>query len=99
MSLTLLSYVGYNIIETLMKGKTKMTKRKFDGIFSLLTKSVMSLLLGVSLYILLDVAKMKCDPNAFLERGSAVIPTVEAVLAAVAVYLVFAFVAVKFRPK
>ena len=82
-----------------MKGKTKMTKRKYDRMFSLLTKSVMSLLLGVSLYILCDVTLMKCNPDAFLERGGAVVPTVEAVLTALVVYLVFAFIAAKFRPR
>ncbi|MBR5253029.1 MAG: hypothetical protein IKV39_04040 [Clostridia bacterium] len=76
-----------------------MTKRKFDRMFSLLTKSVMSLLLGVSLYILCDVTIMKCNPDAFLERGGAVVPTVEAVLTALVVYLVFAFIAAKFRPR
>jgi len=65
--------------------------------FSLLTKTVMTLLLGVSLYILGVVARMKCDPTDFIEHGRAVIPTVEAVIAAVIFYLAFAFVAMRFR--
>ena len=74
-----------------------MTKRKFERMFSLLSRGVMTSLLALSLYILGTVAEMRCDPDIFLRLGGAVIPAVEAVLAAIAVYPAFALVAARIR--
>jgi len=76
-----------------------MTRRKYDAMFDLITRIVMTALAATSFYILHEVVVMKNSADTFLEYGNAVIPTVESVIIAVMAYLIFTFVAVKFRPE
>lgn len=76
-----------------------MAKRKYDRVFDILTRLVMTALVAVSFYILHEVVLMKSSAAAFIESGARIIPTVESVIVAVMAYLIFAFVAAKFRPE
>ncbi len=76
-----------------------MTRRKYDGLFELIMRLVMTALAAASFYILHEVVIMKNSADAFMENGGAVIPTVESVIVAVMAYLIFAFIAAKFRPE
>ena len=76
-----------------------MTRRKYDAMFDLITRIVMTALAATSFYILHEVVVMKHSADTFLEYGNAVMPTVESVIIAVMAYLIFTFVAVKFRPE
>lgn len=76
-----------------------MTREKHERVFCLLTRLAMTALSGVSFYIFGEVIIMSSSAEAFAKKGGAVIPSVESVIIAVAVYLIFAFIAIKLRPE
>ena len=74
-----------------------MEKNSFPGIYLTLSKIILTLLLGASLYILGIVLKMKYAADTITIDPQIIPYVVEIILAIVVMYLSATFLAVKFH--
>ena len=74
-----------------------MAKNSFPGIYLTLSKIILTLLLGASLYILGIVLKMKYAADTITIDPQIIPYAVEIILAIVVMYLSASFLAIKFH--